>query len=132
MSAKAQAEERCRSQPNKRQARSTFSILLMITILNYTDRSVLSAVLPKIHIDLGLTRLEEGLLALLFLSSMPWQLFSRADHSVRKHTVCFCVGVWSLIQNFCQLFIVCSVPGIGEVSYAPSSLSLLTDSFPSA
>jgi MFS family permease len=137
--ARANVSERRRSQPGRRQARFAFTILLIINILNYADRYVLSAVLPKIHTDLGLTSLEEGLLGSSFLlvyaiATLPLGVW--ADRSIRKNIVSFCVGIWSfatvlagLARNFAQLFLVRSVLGFGEAGYAPASLSLLGDHF---
>ena len=39
--------------PTRGQARFAFTILLIINVLNYADRYVLPAVLPKIRTDLG-------------------------------------------------------------------------------
>jgi MFS family permease len=140
--ARANAGERRQSQPTRGQARFAFTILLIINILNYADRYVLSAVLPKIHADLGLNSLEEGLLGSSFLfvyaiATLPLGVW--ADRSVRKNIVGLCVGIWSfatvlagLARNFIQLFLVRSVLGIGEAGYAPASLSLLGDYFPKA
>lgn len=137
--ARADTKERRRGQPTKGQARFAFTILLIINILNYADRYVLSAVLPKIHADLGLTSFEEGLLGSSFLfvyaiATLPLGVW--ADRSIRKNIVSFCVGIWSiatvlagLTRNFIQIFLVRSVLGIGEAGYAPSSLSLLGDYF---
>lgn len=137
-----QAGERRRSQPTREQAHFAFTVLLIINILNYADRYVLSAVLPKIQSDLGLTPLQEGLLGSSFLiayalATLPLGVW--ADRSVRKNIVSFCVGLWSfatvlagLTRTFFQLFLVRSILGIGEAGYAPSSLSLLGDYFPRA
>lgn len=136
------ASERRHGQPTRGQARFAFTILLIINILNYADRYVLSAVLPKIHADLHLTSLQEGLLGSSFLlvyalATLPLGVW--ADRSVRKNIVSLCVGIWSLATvlaglagNFIQLFTVRSVLGIGEAGYAPSSLSLLGDYFAKA
>src|SRR5258708_14240686 len=136
------ASERRHGQPTRGQARFAFTILLIINILNYADRYVLSAVLPKIRADLHLTSLQEGLLGSSFLlvyalATLPLGVW--ADRSVRKNIVSFCVGIWSLATglaglagNFIQLFTVRSVLGIGEAGYAPSSLSLLGDYFAKA
>jgi len=124
------------------QARFAFTVLLIINILNYADRYVLSAVLPKIHSDLGLTLPEEGLLGSSFLlvyaiATLPLGVW--ADRGIRKNIVSLCVGVWSfatllagMARNFIQLFVVRSVLGFGEAGYAPASLSLLGDLFPRA
>lgn len=122
------------------QARFAFSVLLTINILNYADRSVLSAVLPKIQTDLHFTNTELGLLGSSFLliyaiSTLPLGIW--ADRSTRKNIVALCVAIWSLAtslagmaQNFIQLFSLRSVLGIGEAGYAPASLSMLGDYFP--
>ncbi len=139
---RADTGEPRRSPSGKGQARFAFTILLIINILNYADRYVLSAVLPKIHTDLGLTSLEEGLLGSSFLlvyaiAALPLGVL--ADRSIRKNIVSICVGIWSfatvlagLARTFIQLFLVRSVLGIGEAGYAPASLSLLGDFFPKA
>jgi MFS transporter, Spinster family, sphingosine-1-phosphate transporter len=136
------ARKRRFGQPTRGQAGFAFTVLLVINILNYADRYVLSAVLPQIHADLGLTSLEEGLLGSSFLlvyaiATLPLGVWG--DRSVRKNIVSLCVGLWSfatvlagLAANFIQLFVVRSVLGIGEAGYAPASLSLLGDYFPKA
>jgi MFS transporter, Spinster family, sphingosine-1-phosphate transporter len=128
--------------PSRPQARFAFTVLLIINMLNYADRYVLPAILPKIRSDLGLTPLQEGLLGSSFLlvyalATLPLGVW--ADRSIRKNIVSLCVGIWSLAtvlagftRNFVQLFLVRSVLGIGEAGYAPASLSLLGDFFPKA
>ena len=130
------------TRPGRSQARFAFTILLIINILNYADRYVLPAILPKIRGDLGLTPLQEGLLGSAFLlvyafATLPLGMW--ADRSIRKNIVSLCVAIWSLAtvlagitRNFAQLFIVRSLLGIGEAGYAPASLSLLGDFFPQA
>ncbi len=128
------------TKPNREQARFAFTVLLLINILNYADRSVLAAVLPKIQAGLQLTNTELGLLASSFLlvyaiATLPLGVW--ADRSPRKRIIALCVGIWSiatalagLAHNFVQLFVLRSVLGIGEAGYAPASLSLLGDYFP--
>ena len=126
--------------PTRGQARFAFTILLIINVLNYADRYVLPAVLPKIRTDLGLTPFQEGLLGSSFLlvyglATLPLGVL--ADRGIRKNIVALCVAIWSIAtvmagvtRNFLQLFTVRSVLGIGEAGYAPASLSLLGDYFP--
>jgi MFS family permease len=140
--ASADSKERRQGQPTKGQARFAFTILLIVNVLNYADRYVLPAVLPKIRAEMGLTPLEEGLLGSSFLfvyalATLPLGVW--ADHSVRKNIVAACVGIWSfatvlagITRQFVQLFLVRSVLGIGEAGYAPASLSLIGDLFPKA
>jgi MFS family permease len=116
--------------------------LFIINVLNYADRYLLPAVLPKIRGDLGLTPIQEGLLGSSFLlvyafATLPLGIW--ADRSERKNIVSVCVAIWSIAttlagitRNFVQLFIVRSVLGIGEGGSTPASLSLLGDYFPQA
>ncbi len=122
------------------QARFAFTILFIINILNYADRYVLPAILPKIQQDLGLNNTELGLLGSSFLlvyalATLPIGIW--ADRGIRKNIVALCVGIWSVAtmlagftRNFIQLFSLRAVLGIGEAGYGPASLSLLGDLFP--
>src|SRR2546421_1747248 len=128
--------------PTREQARFAFTILFIINILNYADRYVLPAILPKVRADLGLTSLEAGLLGSSFLlvyafATLPIGVW--ADRGIRKNIVALCVGIWSVAtclagftRNFVQLFSVRAVLGIGEAGYGPASLSLLGDFFSKA
>src|SRR5215813_8334332 len=135
-----QNKSRITMRPSPDQARMAFFILLVINILNYMDRSVLSAVQTIIQTEFGLTDTELGLLSSSFLfvygiATLPLGVW--ADRGVRKNIVAICVTVWScatavggLTRNFIQLFLSRSVLGIGEAGYAPASLSLIGDYFP--
>src|SRR5215471_6367727 len=128
--------------PTRGQARFAFTILFIINILNYADRYVLPAILPRVRADLGLTSLEAGLLGSSFLivyalATLPIGVW--ADRGIRKNIVALCVGIWSVAtclagftRNFVQLFSVRAVLGIGEAGYGPASLSLLGDFFSKA
>ena len=129
-----------REQPARSQARFIFALLLIINILNYADRSVLSAVQTKIQIDFGLSNTQLGLLGSSFLfiyaiATLPLGVW--ADRTFRKNIVATCVGIWSVAslltgftRNFIQIFITRSFLGIGEAGYAPASLSMIGDLFP--
>src|SRR5260221_2781735 len=93
------AREKVPLRPTEGQARFAFTILLIINILNYADRYLLPAVLPKIKVDLGLTPFQEGLLGSSFLfvyaiATLPVGVW--ADRSIRKKIIALCVGVWSV------------------------------------
>ncbi len=131
-----------KGKPSRNHALSTFIILMIINILNYSDRSVLSAIQTKIQIEFGLSNTELGLLGSSFLfiyalATLPLGVW--ADRSVRKNIVAVCVGLWSvatllsgLTHSFLQLFFTRSFLGIGEAGYAPASLSMIGDLFPKA
>ena len=131
--------------PSSGQARFAFSVLFLVNILNYADRYVLPAILPKIadpKQGLGLTSLQQGLLGSSFLlvyafATLPLGVW--ADRGVRKNIIALCVGIWSIAtvlagftRNFIQIFSVRAVLGVGEAGYAPASLSLLGDFFAKA
>jgi MFS family permease len=134
-----ESKDKIRFRPTVGQARFGFTILFIINVLNYADRYVLPAILPKIQADLGLTPIQEGLLGSSFLlvyafATLPLGVL--ADRGIRKNIVAVCVGIWSIAtvlagftMNFLQLFGVRSLLGIGEAGYAPASLSLLGDFF---
>ncbi|HEY4382941.1 MAG TPA: MFS transporter [Ktedonobacteraceae bacterium] len=127
-------------QPGSGQALSAFVVLLIINILNYADRAILPAVLPKLQTDLGINDFQAGLLGSSFLfiyaiATLPLGIL--ADRGTRKNIVAACVGIWSvatalagMAQNFMQLFFLRSILGIGEAGYAPASLSMIGDLFP--
>jgi MFS transporter, Spinster family, sphingosine-1-phosphate transporter len=131
-----------KGKPPRNHALFTFSILMVINILNYSDRSVLSAIQPKIQIEFGLSNTQLGLLGSSFLfiyalATLPLGVW--ADRSVRKNIVAVCVGLWSvatllsgLTHSFIQIFFTRSFLGIGEAGYAPASLSMIGDLFPKA
>ncbi len=130
-----ESKHKIQFRPTVGQARFGFTILFIINVLNYADRFVLPAVLPKIRADMGLTLTQAGLLGSSFLfvyalATLPLGVW--ADRSIRKNIVALCVGIWSVAtiltgftRNFWQLFSVRAVLGIGEAGYAPASLSCL-------
>jgi MFS family permease len=130
------------SRPGRSQARFAFSILFAVDVLNYVDRYILAAILPKVQHDLGLTTIEEGLLGSSFLlvyglTTLPLGVW--ADRGVRKNIISLCVCVWSvattlggLSRHFWHLISARTVLGIGGAGYGPASLSLLGDFFPRA
>lgn len=126
--------------PDRKQAGFTFSILILINVLNYMDRTILPAVLPHLQNEFNLTNTESGLLGSSFLlvyglTTLPLGVW--ADRGIRKNIIALCAGVWSIAtafagftRNFAQLLITRTFLGIGEAGYAPASLSLIGDLFP--
>src|SRR2546425_5263160 len=81
------------------QAGFAFLVLLIVNILNYADRYVLSAVLPSIKHDFNMTYFQGGLLISSFLvvyaiATLPLGVW--ADRGIRKNIVALCVGIWSV------------------------------------
>jgi MFS family permease len=123
--------------------RSPVVILALLTglnLVNYLDRLVVAAVLPKIQEELGLSNFEGGLLATIFLVSyfVASPIFgSLADSSKRTPLLALGVGLWSiatvasgLAPGKLSLFAARALVGVGEASYATIAPTLIDDIAP--
>jgi MFS family permease len=121
------------------------ALLTGLNLLNYLDRLVVSAVLPKIQerFDQGgldLSNFLGGLLATVFLigyfATAP--IFgSLGDRMKRKWLIAFGVLVWSaatcasgLATSAMQLLVARAFVGIGEASYATLAPTIIDDITP--
>ncbi len=123
-----------------RWARFTFVVLFVMNLLDYTDRWVLSAVLPRVKVDFDLKNYQAGLLLTYFLVSyslvspiMGWL----GDRTRRTWLLGLGVGVWSLAtvgtglaRSYGHLVLARSFLGIGEATYGVLAPTLLMDLFP--
>src|SRR4029079_12711061 len=81
-----------------RRPSAILALLTGLNLLNYLDRLVVSAVLPKIQDDLHLSNFMGGLLATVFLVGyfVTAPVFGAlGDRVSRKWLICFGVIVWS-------------------------------------
>ena len=116
------------------------ALLTMLNLLNYLDRLVVSAVLPKISEDLGLTHFEGGALATIFLVGyfVTSPIFgSLGDRGNRKGLIALGVAVWSVATvatGFAtgrwSLFAARALVGVGEASYATIAPTIIDDIAP--
>lgn len=125
--------------------------LLLIYILNFVDRGLLSVVAPQMKPELGISDTAFGLLtgfgfALLYtFVGIPLAQFAETRHRVWIMTVC--VALWSLMTALCGLaapitiggmviggfwiLLACRVGvGIGEAGCTPPANSLIADYYP--
>ncbi len=125
--------------------------LLIIYILNFIDRGLLSVVAPQMKPELGISDTAFGLLtgfgfALLYtFVGVPLAQFAETRHRVWIMTVC--VALWSLMTALCGLaadvtigsitigafwiLLACRVGvGIGEAGCTPPANSLIADYYP--
>lgn len=125
--------------------------LLVIYILNFVDRGLLSVVAPQMKPELGISDTAFGLLtgfgfALLYtVVGIPLAQFAETRHRVWIMTVC--VALWSLMTALCGLaapvtigsitigafwiLLACRVGvGIGEAGCTPPANSLIADYYP--
>jgi len=123
--------------------RSPAAILVLLTalnLLNYVDRYVMAAVLPRVQDDLHLSNFLGGSLFTVFLigyfatSPIFGALSDRAGTGARKRLLALGVSVWSvatvasgMVHGFVALVAARAVVGVGEASYATIAPTLIDD-----
>src|SRR5215470_2377620 len=115
-------------------------IVTLLNLLNYIDRYILAAVLPRMQSELHLTNSQAGLLATAFLVAyfLTSPVFGvLGDRLSRTRLMSVGVIAWSIataatgvMRNFTQLLMARSSVGVGEAAYATISPALLSDYFP--
>ena len=116
--------------------------LTLLNLLNFVDRQLIASFSNFIVPDLGLTDTQYG-----FLTTVPFIVFYSiaglfmgvlADMVNRPKLIAFGVVLWSVftaLTGAAKGFISMALPrmfiGIGESILTPTSMSLLSDSFPS-
>lgn len=128
-----------------RMARLSVALLLAINLMNYVDRYVLAAAVPKIELEFfkpGDSSVDSwmGSLATAFLVSymLTAPLFGwLADRFSRWKLMGAAVIAWSLASGasglastFMILFITRLAVGIGEAAYGPAAPTVIADLFP--
>lgn len=116
------------------------AVLTSINGLNYLDRYVLAGVLPLVIADLALSDAQAGSLHMAFIvvyalvAPLPGAL---GDRMRRLRIAAFGVALWSaataasgLASTFAWLLVARTLVGVGEVSYAVVTPSLLADLYP--
>jgi MFS transporter, Spinster family, sphingosine-1-phosphate transporter len=115
-------------------------LVTLLNFVNYIDRYILAAVLPRIKTDLDLTDVELGLLANAFLVAyfLTSPLFGRlGDRGSRPRLLAAGVALWSfttaaagVARTFVQLAAARAGVGVGEAAYSTIAPALLSDYFP--
>ncbi len=115
-------------------------LLTGLNFLNYLDRFIVAAVLPRIQDDLLLSNFEGGLLATVFLLGyfLTSPLFGKlGDRVSRKKLIAFGVLTWSaatiasgLASSLMTLIFARIAVGIGEASYATLAPTIIDDISP--
>jgi MFS family permease len=117
-----------------------FILLFLLYFFDYTDRMVVSSLLPFIQKDWGINDQEGALL----LSAVSWAILVftfpisiLVDRWSRRKTVGFMALFWSLataacafMPNFKALFSTRALIGIGEAGYAPGGTAILSGLYP--
>lgn len=115
-------------------------VLTLINLVNYLDRQVVFPLFGHLKAEFGLTDFHLGLLSTVFLLVHSLAIFPLgilADRYSRKMMISLGVAFWSLASfasglatSFKSLLITRSMVGIGEASYAPAAVAMITDNFP--
>ena len=126
-----------------RSPRLILALLTGLNLLNYLDRYVLSAVLPKMQEDLHLSNFVGGLLAPIFLigyfvtSPAFGALADRAPTGGRSRLIAIGIAVWSaatvgsgLAAGTGALVLSRALVGVGEASYATIAPTVIDDVAP--
>lgn len=121
------------------------ALLLSINLVNYVDRYVLAAVLPKLQAELfpqggENVKAKLGLLALAFMVSymLASPVFGwLADRRSRWGIIGAGVIVWSLAsgasglaQTYAVMLLTRMFVGIGEAAYGPAAPTIIADLYP--
>ena len=111
-----------------------------MNLLDYIDRNILAAVLPKIKIEMELSDTQAGMLSPAFL--IAYTLFAplmgwAGDRYNRIYLLVSGVGLWSLAtigsgfaDTYGHLVLARSLLGIGEATYGTLAPTILADLYP--
>ena len=133
------------NEPATAPTREAYGLLVFLTLLNvmnFVDRQLLASFSNFIVPDLGLTNTEFGLLTglifLAFYSVAGLLMGTFADRYHRTKLIAIGVAAWSLltaVSGMAKGFVSLAIPrmfiGVGESILTPTSMSLLSDRFPS-
>lgn len=117
------------------------SLLTLVYVLNYLDRTIIYILLPLIKKEMLFTDLQLAMLGsmsfVLFFTVLGIPFGRLADRVVRKNMIAVGLTVWSLFSGltglasgFWSLMICRVMVGVGEATLGPAALSLLSDYFP--
>lgn len=129
--------------PSESYARYALGLLVVVYVLNFLDRQILSILAERIKGDLGLSDAQIGFLYgtafAVFYALFGIPLGRLADVWVRTRLIAIGLSVWSLMtglsafaRDFAQLTAARIGVGVGEASANPAAYSLLSDYFPPA
>ncbi len=118
------------------------AFLTLLNVMNFVDRQLLASFANFIVPDLGLTNAQFGLLTglifLFFYSAMGLFMGTLADRYNRTRLIAIGLSAWSALtalSGMAKGFVSLAVPrmfiGVGESIMTPTTMSLLSDKFPS-
>src|SRR6476619_388096 len=117
------------------------SLLTLVYVFNYLDRTIIYILLPLIKKEMAFTDLQlamPGSMTFVIFFTVPGIPLGRlADRVVRKNMIAAGLATWSLFSGltgfangFWSLLFCRMMVGVGEATLGPAALSLLSDYFP--
>jgi MFS family permease len=117
------------------------SLLTLVYVFNYLDRTIIYILLPLIKKEMAFTDLQLAMLGsmsfVIFFTVLGIPFGRLSDRVVRKNMIAAGLAVWSLFSGltgfatgFWSLLICRVMVGVGEATLGPAALSLLSDYFP--
>jgi len=117
------------------------SLLTLVYVFNYLDRTIIYILLPLIKKEMAFTDLQLAMLGsmsfVIFFTVLGIPFGRLSDRVVRKNMIAAGLTVWSLFSGltgfatgFWSLLICRVMVGVGEATLGPAALSLLSDYFP--
>jgi MFS family permease len=124
-----------------RYSRYVLGVLVLVYVLNFLDRQIITILAEDIKRDLGISDAEIGFLYgtafAVFYAVFGIPLGRLADVWSRRSLIALGLGFWSamtavsgLARSFGQLAGARIGVGVGEASASPAAFSMLSDSFP--
>ena len=118
-------------------------VLFLIGVFNAVDRHILVVLLEPIRLEFGASDAAMGLLTgfafVLFYSLSTLPIARLADVRGRRTVILLGLSVWSgmtavsgFAASYAQLALARVGVGVGEASYLPPSMSMISDRFPPA
>lgn len=116
-------------------------VLLLVAILAYLDRQIISLMVEPIRSSLGISDFQIGLLQGvafgLFYAAFGIPIGWLVDRYSRRKIIYFGMTLWSvaaaccgLAGNYAQLLLARFGVGVGEASLSPAAYSMIADLFP--
>jgi MFS family permease len=127
--------------PVRRYSWYALSLLTLVYVFNYLDRTIIYILLPLIKKEMAFTDLQLAMLGsmsfVIFFTVLGIPFGRLSDRVVRKNMIAAGLAVWSLFSGltgfatgFWSLLICRVMVGVGEATLGPAALSLLSDYFP--
>jgi len=124
-----------------RAASLTLAVLVLVYVLNFLDRQIVTILAEDIKADLGISDAQIGFLYgtafAVFYAVFGIPLGRLADVWVRRSLIAAGLAFWSLAtavsgftRSFAELGTARVGVGVGEASATPAAYSMLSDSFP--